>query len=273
MLLLLGGNGGDTLPTIREDHLPGILIERNDIFVGGGLWGYINGGADLYFEYGFNRVRAQKLKLNDRLYSIDVYQMSDPEAAYGIFSISHFQCSDRPDLFTCQSPYQLQLVQGPYYFSIVNENGSPEEREISKKLAAILMGQVKTRQYSPPEFFYSELCRPSMYQLMHIRGRLGLENRLPSWSQDFEGLEGYTITLAPFIRQDGKGHVALIHFTEKSHPGIFLGRNNLIEIEKDALYRSENHKKIVKMLASDLFLFIEVSEGTIFADHVLQCLE
>lgn len=261
------------LPGIQDEDLPGIIIENENVFVGPALWGYINGGADLYFEYGFEKVRAQKLIYENKRFSVDVYQMSDPEAAFGIFSISHYQCMDSSDLYSCQSPYQLQVVRDRYYFSIVNETGSPEEQNTNEKLARILLQQTGLDEYTFPDIFSQNFFRPYIRNGKVIKGRLGMENGFPAWIEYVAGMEDFTITLVPFSMHNAQGRVAVIRFEDESDFDIFLDRNEINGNREDLLYLSGDRRKLVKMHGGDQYLFIEIMEGTIFAEELLQWVE
>lgn len=58
------------------------------IYVGDDLFTFINGGADIYHEYGFNRVITQEFVSSDNQHSINVeiYEMNDPASAFGIYT-------------------------------------------------------------------------------------------------------------------------------------------------------------------------------------------
>ncbi len=56
------------------------------VYEGDGLFELVDGGAALYLEYGFVRAFALRLARRESRISIEVYLMSGPEAAFGIFS-------------------------------------------------------------------------------------------------------------------------------------------------------------------------------------------
>ncbi len=56
---------GQQIPEITAEELPGFMLNRNECFDGGSLWGYMNGGADIYLEYGFEKLRVEEFG-NDR---------------------------------------------------------------------------------------------------------------------------------------------------------------------------------------------------------------
>ncbi|HHN47950.1 MAG TPA: hypothetical protein ENN08_03305, partial [Bacteroidales bacterium] len=69
-------------PKLHEVSLSGIKKITTRHFDYDGLWGYINGGADIYFEYGFEHVTAQNIRINGSDFKMDIYRMRTPEAAY-----------------------------------------------------------------------------------------------------------------------------------------------------------------------------------------------
>jgi hypothetical protein len=57
-------------------------------FQGENLFMMINGGADLYHEYGFKQVtRAEYLGPEGKVVKLEIYQMQSPAAAYGIYTL------------------------------------------------------------------------------------------------------------------------------------------------------------------------------------------
>jgi hypothetical protein len=59
------------------------------VFTGDELFDYIDGGADIYFEYGFRQVISAEYR-NPKKTSVkvEIYEMTDDNAAYGIYSIN-----------------------------------------------------------------------------------------------------------------------------------------------------------------------------------------
>jgi hypothetical protein len=59
------------------------------VFTGEGLFDYIDGGADIYFEYGFRQVvSAEYLNTKKASIKLEIYEMTDDGAAYGMYSIN-----------------------------------------------------------------------------------------------------------------------------------------------------------------------------------------
>ena len=79
-------------PAPTADEAPAIKIIQEKYYDGNALWGHIDGGADLYLEYGFDKLLFQEIELNNIRFRIEYYRMKDPAAAFGIFSVSKFKC-------------------------------------------------------------------------------------------------------------------------------------------------------------------------------------
>ena len=100
-----------------------ISVTRERTFVGEALYGFMNGGSELFLEYGFKELRALDVTYKNQTYSIEIYTMPTPEDAFGIYSLHTFKCIEKDTLFdyACFSRYQLQAIKGDTYVSIVYE--------------------------------------------------------------------------------------------------------------------------------------------------------
>ena len=54
----------------------------------GDLFKLINGGADVFFEYGFDNVVTHNFTKEDQSILLEIYEMEDVSSAYGIFSFN-----------------------------------------------------------------------------------------------------------------------------------------------------------------------------------------
>ncbi len=75
---------------VNEDIEGWKLSGQPDFYQGEELYYLIDGGADIYMEYGFNRVIGGEFTnpAGIRL-RLEIYEMTDNAAAFGIFSINH----------------------------------------------------------------------------------------------------------------------------------------------------------------------------------------
>jgi uncharacterized protein DUF6599 len=107
-LLSFGAALCQALPEITHQDFPGAEITRNDTYDGTSLWGYMNGGADLYLEYGFLNLRVEEMKLKGEELKIECFQMSSPLSAFGIFSVRTYKCLAKDTIckIDCLNRYQ-----------------------------------------------------------------------------------------------------------------------------------------------------------------------
>ena len=72
-------------PVLCVEDFEGINIERTEYYDGNALWGLINGGADIYLEYGFDELAFQTVEWLEQHFRVEIYLMTDEEAAFGIY--------------------------------------------------------------------------------------------------------------------------------------------------------------------------------------------
>jgi hypothetical protein len=184
----------DDFPVLTKTDLPKAKFTGTREFNGESLYGYIDGGADLYLEYGFASVRVTELVQKRDKFKIEVWKMNDPESGFGIFSVSRFRCNDRPDFstFTCLNKYQLQICAGSYYMSIINESGTPESSEESLIMGKILAGKIREASYDPAGFFPDIQAQTIRNQARVVKGKLGIINGIPELEEFFKGAESFS---------------------------------------------------------------------------------
>jgi hypothetical protein len=99
------------------------------------LFEYINGGADIFLEYGFVEVVTQEYVKGDISFVVEIYQMEDPEAAFGIYSFSrdHRAPSLAVGADGTRTDYQIAFYQSNYYVVV---HTFSKEQEIKKDMLA-----------------------------------------------------------------------------------------------------------------------------------------
>lgn len=251
---------------LDEGSVPGITSVNTRFFDHDGLWGYINGGADLYLEYGFEQITVFDIKANDLDYKADIYKMTSPEAVFGIFSISRYKCNASGVLCKadCVTPYQYIAARGPYYFSVSNATGSPEDSEFNLKLAAHLLGQMAPVDFDIPSVFNSELLSADKEGLKLVTGPLGMQNGFARWDRLFAGFMNYKAWILPVKHDQVSFTIAQLTFGENESLDTFLEKNGL-HFENPSL-QSENEEKFRVIPGKDSGIFL--LEGSV-PDHLL----
>jgi hypothetical protein len=163
----------------------------------------MNGGAELYLEYGFDTLMVTEVASGKNDIKIEFYCMSDAEAAFGIFSVSRFRCNGGPKLTVhqCRSAYQLQFCKGSYYVSIINNTGTDAEQKTANEIAGLLISNIADLPFEPVRFFEGGLDDETMKSAVLIRGPLGIYNGIPVLIDVLGDVTGYS---ALIIKKDQK---------------------------------------------------------------------
>lgn len=190
------------------------VVKRNRDFQGEALYGYMNGGSDLYLEYGFVSLNVKDLLFDGHEYTIETFKMKDAFSAYGIYSIHIFKPlaldtlleTNGLDGFDALSKYQLQAAYGDTYYSIIFNDGEVAAKgaecllleaiaaqrailstQANDKLEANDNPEVENITTSLRHLFqsFTNLKHPYSGNLKFVRGDLGLGNVDDSLLQEY----------------------------------------------------------------------------------------
>lgn len=257
-------------PSLNKDEIPGVVIISEKYFDGSALWGHIDGGADLYLEYGFDKLLFQEIEWNKIKFRVEFYRMKDSAAAFGIFSVSHFKCQIKDTItkYICITPYQVQAALGNYYISIANENGTRAARDLGIELFKHILAKHDVNFYEMPEAFTKHNLVKYSDKLKFFRGILGLQNGMPLWSDFFEQFSDYEITLLPIETSDGYVNYALVKFANEKDRIRFMRTIGVSETKTKNRYLnfSNGIYYIVKIINDKEIYFYE----TVFNESELK---
>jgi hypothetical protein len=162
------------------------LFEGDDLFI------YIDGGAEIYLEYGFARVMAQDYKSEAGIrLSLEIFEMQSPESAYGMFTFKRspggepLGLGDEGQL----ADYYLNFCKGRYLVTIT---GLDQAETVKEGLLALARGVDKRikETASRPDLMSvlaeEDLLTPS---LKLFRGPLGVSNSEPLLARIAMGME------------------------------------------------------------------------------------
>lgn len=149
------GNDLSLLP--GNSALPGWVRQESPLlFRGSNLYGRINGGSELFLEFGFEELTVQRYRNGEEEIAIELYRMKDKEAAMGIYLM---KCGKEiPDAYIRQrhtiSRYQLIGVQDRYYFQFDNLEGKDSGRRAMVTLARELSSHLPdSKPWQIPDWF------------------------------------------------------------------------------------------------------------------------
>lgn len=202
-------------------------ISRASYFGGEALWGIIDGGADIYLEYGFDKLLLQEIEWGQTNFRIEFYRMIDPVSAYGIFSVSHFKCGKRDTLskYVCITPFQVQCALGRFYISIANDKGTKEAELLTLKLFEIVLSRSNEALFEIPARFSKPELASQLNNLKVIKGSLGFQNGFPAWSEKFEQFSKYTVYLLAEDVGEEYFYSAIIKFPSADEMKKFVVQN------------------------------------------------
>jgi hypothetical protein len=212
MLLAVGAFAQEPVPALSTADIPGVSIVRATTYEGKALYGYIDGGAELSFEYGFRRAVVQDILQDSRLVHLEVHEMDSREGAAGFFSVSVQGCArEAPWEFTCASRFQIQAARGRYFIRAANASGTPGEEALMRKVASAVMAKIGDSTYSPPPLFLDSLFQRGQRTFMMARGPLGIQNGLDEWASLVEGTEEFRLSV---LAQESEGVTSKIALLE-----------------------------------------------------------
>ncbi|MFH2041368.1 MAG: DUF6599 family protein [Acidobacteriota bacterium] len=159
-----------------------------------GLFGYINGGAEIFLEYTFVELWLARYTHGEKSeITLEVYRMRTPEDAFGIFSIrrsGNEALSFSIDGLHWISETQINVVRGIYYVNVTAFDTAPADLEdFTRKVAEHIPG----RAGEPKELLRFPNDRRRANTGRFIRGRLAAVAESILFARDLWGFDKGTI--------------------------------------------------------------------------------
>ena len=179
-------------------------------FEGEALYEYIDGGAEIYHEYGFKHVTVQDyINPTGKSVSVEIFEMKGSENAFGIYTFKTHKAGKKVSLGTDAqlADYYLNFWKGSILVTLTGFDETSETKEglllIAKRIDSKLsLSGKKPRIVSllPEENSISQSVK-------HFKGILGLRNSHPFFALNIWGFEegvkadygeGYSVFLLRF---------------------------------------------------------------------------
>jgi hypothetical protein len=207
--------GGVVLAAPPEDDIRSLLPpaaldagwrmpEAPRVFRGDDLFELIDGGADLYLEYGFEQVAAARYEgPPPATLQIELYRMRTPAAAYGVYSMMQSGQGAPCDVGQAGQLFDDYLVfwKGPYYISLTAAGPRAAVREMMVWAGRCIAERIKETGAMPA--LLDRLPRAGLRLQKYFRGGLGLANLQAFGGTDpfkaGEGVCGFYPSLRLFI--------------------------------------------------------------------------
>jgi hypothetical protein len=191
---------------------------RTEVYKKDGLFGYIDGGAEIFFQYGFEELSVIRYggdrgsgRTDEKSVAIEIYRMASPADAFGIFSIRRDgseATSPRVEADHWLSKTQASLAKGDFFISIQAEGCRSDEVEA---FAAEVASRIQAPREHPVPLSWlptdgiisrSERC---------IRGGLAAAEESPLLAPDFWGFGQGTEAVSAKYEPSG-AKLVVIHF-------------------------------------------------------------
>ncbi len=121
-----------------------------------GLYGHINGGSELFLEFGFDVLTVQRYARGDDELALEAYKMTSPEAALGIYLMKAGKESpiDGVPGRSTGDPYQLMSLYGDYLLVVNNYSG---KKTVAPVMTALLSAAQKKIAFAEPADLFAPL--------------------------------------------------------------------------------------------------------------------
>ena len=180
------------------------------VFPGSELYGHIDGGAEIFFEFGFQEATVQRYRSPAGELVVECYRMSDPLAALGIYL---GKCGkETPDSGLAErhtaGRYQLMFVHDRYVVIVNNPAGTSALAPVLAEFARFIADRLPP---SRPVAVFDALPKQGLIEGSRrlIRGPVALEAIATLGRGDILHLGGRITALAGDYR-DGDGKHTLI---------------------------------------------------------------
>ncbi len=164
-----------------------------------GLFGYIDGGAEIFLQYGFEAavvLRFTREEAGPEL-AVEICRMESPADAFGIYSVKREGDERVSELIEAEnwvSPAQVSFVKDRYYVSLLGDQVSEQDLEAAAAEVArsVPKGRADARRFLP-----AFRALPAAGQIeasrRYIRGNLAAVNESPLFEDPMWGFaEGPT---------------------------------------------------------------------------------
>ncbi|MCB0804509.1 MAG: hypothetical protein KDC05_01850 [Bacteroidales bacterium] len=155
------------------------LIDSVNTYTDEDLYMYINGGADLYLEYGFNKLGSCKYR--NRLASkiiLEVYQMKNDAGAFGVFTINSSGKGKKIEIGNeaVQYDYYLHFWKQNYYVRCASTVKSEGVIDTLQQLAKQVASKIELPGKKPELFVLFNKTGYPFKQVKYFKGQVALAN-------------------------------------------------------------------------------------------------
>ncbi len=194
-----------------------------EVYKKDGLFGYIDGGAEIFLQYGFEELSITRY-INgstpnaEKEITVEAYRMDSPADAFGIFSLRREgdeRVSPRIEAVHWLSASQTSLAAGNLYVNITGVKAAEEELEA---FADAVSKNIGAASAVPPEISLLPSSGRIQGSERYIRGRLAAEGESLLLDPEFWGFEKGTVAVS--AKYEPSRSKLVIVILDDSIPGL-----------------------------------------------------
>jgi hypothetical protein len=216
------------IPLAASD-LPEAVIMKAETYDSETFMGYMEGGGDLFLEFGLQQLLYQEIAWANEKIRVEVYAMESAEAAFGVYSLSVVRCiyRDTASPFDCISKYQYQAAHGNLYISVTSESGSLAALNMLIPVADAIRQKNPRQAFVLPDPFNEPRLREPRSTLAFMAGPVALQNSLYPWQDLFLGVR---FGMYAMVIHDPEADISFARITFQQVPDMmrFLGYAGLL---------------------------------------------
>lgn len=230
IILPLSLRAGTTLPA--DGFLPGWRIsDEVQNFTREDLYGHINGGAELFLEFGFDKLTVSNYTDGNHEIAFELYRMESPESALGIYLMKCGKENPDSSIFARNTVnrFQALAVSNNFFIQVNNFGGKDTLRSVMFALLNTFINELP----APPEIhLFDRLPKDNIISgsELIIRGPYGMQTIYTFGPKEILGLNGvHYAVLADYVDSNGASFTWIkIDYLEKT-----TARNVFENIQKN----------------------------------------
>jgi hypothetical protein len=253
------------------------IYDKNTIF------DYIDGAAELYFAYNFIKVASAEYKNGQTSIMIDVYDMTTPENAFGIYSLNRYQDANYVSIRNegILTGTNLDFWKGNYYCKVYSFY-QKDVTDFGNKMASRIIDtgeEPSIIEKLPPNGLIPKTAR-------FFTKKLGLDNIHFVSEDNLFGLDGETKgAVAEYKLNENRFSAFIIEYTSsqkadlafEAYTKYLTEKTKSISMEpisdaKAKMFESEGKFILVSLKGQTLLGFWDV-ESLEVAKSILQCVK
>ncbi len=271
----------DFLPSDSEVY-PWTIGEPLKVFGSRDLFELINGGADLFFEYGFKQVGSQKYINGKKSISVEIYEMNDSTSAFGIFSQNRDYRYPLLDIGSnaVQLDYNVSFWKNRFYVVVLSNDDDSNTKKNLIQFSKIISNKISGKSEKPT--ILKKLPQKGLIDGSdgYFKGLYGQNGKIFLTQKNLleVGLSGVEGAFASYITNDDKANLLLVVYSEPNQAKrkqqnvseVFTEDYKLMEENPYPLFNDKKGRYYAVIARGEVLFIVHKSTSKKIIDHILK---